>query len=157
MKNLIKLVLSIIICQLAGIIGSYFTVDSIATWYFDLTKPSLKPPNWIFAPVWISLYFMMGISLFLVWQKGLNIQRNKNAFILFIIQLIVNSLWSIVFFGMHEILLAVLVIIILWLLIFASIFSFQPISKPASYLLIPYLLWVSFASYLNISIYILNR
>ncbi len=157
MKNLVKLVLSIIICQLAGVIGSIFTINSINNWYFDLSKPSLNPPNWIFGPVWITLYFLMGISLFLIWQKGLNIQRNKNAFILFIVQLVFNSLWSIVFFGMHQILPAVLVITVLWLLIFACIFSFKPISKPAAYLLIPYLLWVSFASYLNISIYILNR
>ena len=157
MSKLLKLIVSVVICQLAGVIGSIFTIDSIATWYFDLSKPALKPPNWLFGPVWITLYFMMGISLFLVWNKGLNIQRNKNAFILFIIQLVFNSLWSIVFFGMHQIFLAVIVIIILWLLIFACIFSFKPISKPAAYLLIPYLLWVSFASYLNISIYIFNR
>ncbi len=157
LKNVFKLIISIAICQLAGVIGTIFTIDSITTWYFDLSKPSLRPPNWLFAPVWITLYTLMGISLFLVWKKGLNIQRNKNAFILFIIQLVFNSLWSIVFFGMHQLFLSVIVIIILWLLIFACIFSFKPISKTASYLLIPYLLWVSFASYLNISIYILNR
>ncbi len=157
MKNLLKLILSIVICQIAGVIGSIFTINSINNWYFDLSKPSLNPPNWIFGPVWITLYVMMGISLFLIWQKGLDSKRNKNVVFLFIIQLVFNTLWSIIFFGFHQILPAVVVIIILWLLIFSCIFSFKPISKTAAYLLIPYLLWVSFASYLNISIYILNR
>ncbi|MEO8514819.1 MAG: TspO/MBR family protein [Ignavibacteria bacterium] len=157
MSNFIKLITSIIICQLAGFIGTIFTVDSISNWYNYLSKPSLNPPNWIFGPVWITLYTLMGISLYLVWIKGLGVQRNKNAFMLFLVQLVFNSLWSIVFFGLHQILPAVIVIVVLWLLIFACIFSFKPISQPAAYLLIPYLFWVSFASYLNISIYILNR
>ena len=79
MSNIIKLAVSVIICQLAGIIGSLFTFSSINNWYFDLSKPSLNPPNWIFGPVWITLYTLMGIALFLVWKKGLNIKRNKNA------------------------------------------------------------------------------
>ena len=156
-KTIFKLVISIIICQLAGAIGSFFTVDSITNWYLYLNKPQLNPPNWIFGPVWITLYVMMGISLFLIWQKGLDNAKNRSAFILFVIQLVFNSLWSIVFFGYHQVLAAVFVIMVLWLLILACIVRFTPISKPASYLLIPYILWVSFASYLNISIYILNR
>jgi tryptophan-rich sensory protein len=157
MKKLIKLVSSILICQLAGIIGSLFTVPNINSWFIDLNKPLLNPPNWVFGPVWITLYVLMGISLFIVWSKGLTDTFRKNAFSLFIIQLVFNSLWSIVFFGMHQLLLSVIVIIMLWLLIFVNIVHFGKISKAAAYLLIPYILWVSFASYLNISIYLLNR
>lgn len=157
MKKLIKFVLSILFCQLAGIIGSIFTVPNINTWFIDLNKPLLNPPNWVFGPVWITLYILMGISLFIVWNKGLTDTFRKNAFSLFIIQLVFNSLWSIVFFGMHQLLLSVAVIIMLWLLIFVNIVHFGKISKAAAYLLIPYILWVSFASYLNISIYLLNR
>ncbi|HWA07716.1 MAG TPA: TspO/MBR family protein [Ignavibacteria bacterium] len=156
MPKFLKFVVSIIICQLAGVIGSVFTVNNIASWYLDLNKPLLNPPNWVFGPVWITLYFLMGISLFLVWKKGLNSRFNRNAFILFIIQLVFNASWSIVFFGMHQLLLSVFVIIILWLLIFINIVQFGKISRSAAYLLMPYILWVSFASYLNIAIYILN-
>ncbi len=156
MPKFLKFVVSIIICQLAGVIGSVFTVNNIASWYLDLNKPLLNPPNWVFGPVWITLYFLMGISLFLVWKKGLTSRFNRNAFILFIIQLVFNASWSIVFFGMHQLLLSVFVIIILWLLIFINIVQFGKISRSAAYLLMPYILWVSFASYLNISIYILN-
>ncbi len=157
MKKLIKFVISILICQLAGVIGSLFTVPNINSWYINLSKPLLSPPNWVFGPVWITLYLLMGISLFIIWNKGLNDTFRKNAFYLFIIQLVFNSLWSIVFFGMHQLLLSVVVIIMLWLLIFINIVHFGKISKTAGLLLIPYLLWVSFATYLNISIYLLNR
>jgi len=156
MKKIIKLVVSIVVCQLAGVIGSIFTVSNITSWYIDLSKPILNPPGWVFGPVWITLYFLMGIALFLVWNKGLEIQFNRNAFILFIVQLVFNAIWSIVFFGMHQLLISVFVIIILWLLIFVNIVQFGKISKPAAYLLLPYIVWVSFASYLNIAIYILN-
>ncbi|HAX48290.1 MAG TPA: tryptophan-rich sensory protein [Ignavibacteria bacterium] len=156
MKKIIKLVVSIVVCQLAGVIGSIFTVSNINTWYIDLSKPLLNPPNWVFGPVWITLYFLMGIALFLVWNKGLDSRFSKNAFILFIVQLVFNAMWSIVFFGLHQLLISVFVIIILWLLIFVNIVQFGKISKPAAYLLLPYILWVSFASYLNIAIYILN-
>ncbi len=156
MKKLVKLVVSIVVCQLAGVIGSIFTVSNITSWYIDLNKPILNPPSWVFGPVWITLYFLMGIALFLVWNKGLDSQFNKNAFILFIVQLVFNAMWSIVFFGMHQLLISVFVIVILWLLIFVNIVQFGKISKPAAYLLLPYILWVSFASYLNIAIYILN-
>jgi benzodiazapine receptor len=156
MKKIIKLVVSIVVCQLAGVIGSIFTVSNITSWYIDLNKPILNPPSWVFGPVWITLYFLMGIALFFVWNKGLDSPFNRNAFILFIVQLVFNAMWSIVFFGMHQLLISVFVIVILWLLIFVNIVQFGKISKPAAYLLLPYILWVSFASYLNIAIYILN-
>jgi tryptophan-rich sensory protein len=156
-EKFLKFFLSMIGCQLAGVAGSFFTVVSLNNWYLELSKPSLNPPGWIFGPVWITLYAMMGVSIFLVWRSGLENKANRNAALLFVIQLIVNTSWSIVFFAFQQVLLSVFVIIILWFLILACILRFRPISKTASYLLIPYLLWVSFASYLVISIYFLNR
>lgn len=156
MKNILKLILCIGVCQLAGIIGSFYTTDAIPTWYASLNKPSLNPPNWIFGPVWITLYTLMGISLYIVWKKGSETPGVKSAMVIFFIQLIFNSAWSIIFFGSHNIFGALIVIIILWLLILLTIVFFQRLSNIAAYLLIPYILWVSFASYLNYSIYVLN-
>jgi benzodiazapine receptor len=150
MKNVIKFLVSIIVCQLAGGIGSIFTANSVGTWYADLIKPSFSPPNWLFAPVWILLYFLMGISLFLVWSKG------KRGLPIFFIQLVVNAFWSIAFFGLKSPLFGLIVIIILWVLILLTIIKFFKISKLAAWLLIPYIAWVTFATILNFSIWILN-
>lgn len=157
MKSIYRFISSILLCQLAGIIGSIFTLSSVNSWYFDLNKPLLNPPGWVFGPVWITLYFLMGISLFLIWNNENNSSFKKNALILFLIHLIFNASWSIVFFGLHQILLSVIVIIILWLLIFLIIIHFAKISRTASLLLFPYLIWVSFAIYLNVSIYLINK
>lgn len=157
MKNILKFIGCIILCQLAGLIGSIFTFEAIPTWYAGLNKPPLNPPNWVFGPVWTILYTLMGISLFLVWKKGDAGIKIKPAVIIFIIQLILNSVWSIVFFGVKSILGAFILISFLWLAIFITMIQFNKISKPAAYLLLPYLLWVSFASYLNLSVYMLNN
>jgi len=157
MKNLLKLIVCIVICQLAGVIGSIFTMDNISTWYPTLTKPPLQLPNWIFGPVWISLYIMMGISLIFVIKNGFNIPGVKAATAIFAVQLVLNSIWSIVFFGMHELLISVVVIAALWIMILLTMLKFKPISFTAAVLLLPYLLWVSFASYLNSAIYVLNK
>jgi tryptophan-rich sensory protein len=150
-----KLVISIIICQLAGMIGSVFTMPAIPGWYANLNKPSFSPPNWLFGPVWILLYTLMGISLYLVWnQKGS--VGTKTALIFFAVQLGLNTLWSLIFFGLRLPLAAFLEILVLWLFILLTILKFFPISKVAAYLLIPYLLWVSFASLLNFYIFRLN-
>jgi benzodiazapine receptor len=154
--DILKLFISIIICQSAGFIGSIFTTPSIPTWYAFLKKPSFTPPNWLFGPVWITLYILMGISAFLVWKKGLGTEGVKLALCIFIVQLIFNALWSIVFFGQQSIFGGIIIIIILWILILLSIIFFLKISIVAGVLLIPYLFWVSFASLLNISIYKLN-
>lgn len=156
MIEIIKLIASIAICQLAGFIGSFATRQSVGGWYKFLEKPSFNPPSWVFAPVWISLYTIMGISLYLVWRKGLDSPEVKYAIILFLVQLVFNSLWSIVFFGYQSIGGGVIVIIVLWFLILVNIFCFYKISAPAGLLLIPYLLWVSYASLLTISIWRLN-
>jgi benzodiazapine receptor len=152
MKNWPKLIFSIFLCQLAGLIGSVFTTPAISSWYTYLNKPNFNPPNWLFAPVWVSLYTLMGISLYLVWQK----KNNQAAIKIFLAQLILNSLWSIIFFGLRQPFWAFIEIIFLWSLILLTIFRFQKISKIASLLLIPYLLWVSFASFLNFYIFKLN-
>lgn len=155
-KNKIVLfVAALFICFLPGIIGSFFTAPAIDGWYSTLTKPSFNPPSWIFGPVWTALYTMMGISLYLVWTTA-SPKLRKQPVILFLVHLVFNGLWSIVFFAMHNPGLAFLNIIILWGMILALIIKFYPIRKSAAYLLIPYLLWVSFATVLNFSIWQLN-
>ena len=156
MSNIIKLIVSIIICQMAGVIGTIFTVDSISGWYTGLTKPDFNPPNWIFGPVWILLYLMMGVSLFLVWREDLKNAVVKKAFYIFMVQLLFNTLWSIVFFGFQSISSALIIIIVLWLLIIYTILNFLKISRTSGILLIPYLLWVTFAVILNFFIFKLN-
>lgn len=155
--DLMKLAISLALCFLAGFIGSIFTTPSIATWYADLIKPSFNPPNWIFAPVWTILYVLMAISFYLVWQKGTKEKIVQTSLFSFIFQLMLNMLWSIVFFGMHSPLWGFLVIILLWIAILTTIVCFYKVSKLASYVLIPYILWVSFAAVLNYSVFILNR
>ena len=159
MKNFGKLLVSVIICELAGIIGSIFTTSSVRTWYPTLIKPFFQPPNWLFAPVWTALFLLMGIALFLVWsfdkaQDKLIIK--KRALKIFFVQLLFNVLWSIMFFGLKSPLLGFIVIIVLWISILMTIIKFFKISKPAGWLLIPYILWVSFATILNLAILILN-
>jgi tryptophan-rich sensory protein len=140
-----------------GILSVPFTLASIPTWYATLNKPPFSPPNWIFGPVWTALYFMMGISLYLVWMKGLKNKKVKIAMLFFAVQLIFNFLWSLLFFGMHSPQLALVDIFFLLIAISMTMVKFNKISKPASYLLVPYLLWVSFATVLNLSIVVLNR
>ncbi len=155
--NLLKLTISILIAQLAGFIGSLFTSPSIPTWYAILTKPTFNPPNWLFAPVWVSLYFLMAVSAYLVWNRSLEKTGVKIALIFYAIQLVLNSFWSIIFFGLRQPFYAFLEIIILWLFIFLTILSFWKISKPAALLLLPYISWVTFAALLNFSLWQLNR
>ena len=156
MSKILKLVVSILICQGVGVMGAFFTSPAISSWYVTLQKPSFNPPNWIFAPVWILLFLLMGISLYLVWEKGLESKKVKTAIFIFAVQLILNTLWSILFFGLQSPLYAFIEIIILWLAILLTIISFYKISRTAAYLLLPYILWVSFASVLNFSILLLN-
>lgn len=147
--NIPKLFLSIGFCLGAGILGSFFTVSSIPTWYQTLNKPIFSPPNWIFGPVWTILYILMGISLYLIWKK-------KKVPTVFWVQLILNALWSIIFFGMRNPMLALVDIVALWIAIVLTIKASSKINKLASFLLIPYLFWVTFATLLNLFITILN-
>lgn len=151
-----KLFTSIVVSQLAGIIGSLFTSPNIGPWYSTLQKPSFAPPNWVFGPVWTTLFLLMGIAAYLVWNAGLRNKQVKIALGIFTGQLVLNTLWSIIFFGMRAPGAAFVEIVILWLAIIATIIAFAKISKPAAWLLVPYLCWVSFASVLNYYIFRLN-
>jgi len=154
--KILKLIASILICQGVGSIGALFTSPAILTWYTTIQKPSFNPPNWIFAPVWTLLFLMMGISLYFVWSKGWEDKKIKIAVFIFSAQLALNIFWSLLFFGLQSPFYAFIEIIILWLAILLTIISFYKISKIATYLLLPYILWVSFAAVLNFSILILN-
>ena len=154
---LIKLIISIAICLLAGVLGSVFTTPAIPIWYATLIKPSFAPPNCVFFPVWTTLFIMMGISLFLVWQKGLDNGKVKIALSIFGVQLILNVLWSAVFFGLKSPLAGLIVISILWIFILFMIQVFMKVSRTAALLLIPYILWVSFAAVINFFIWRLNN
>lgn len=148
--NLVKIFISILICEAAGIVGSIFTVSSVKTWYMtDLVKPSFNPPSWVFGPVWTTLFLLMGVALYLVWQK-------KKISKWFWIQLLLNILWSILFFGLKRPDLAFLEIMVLWIAILKTILEFGKVDKRAARLLLPYLLWVSFASILNLAVARLN-
>jgi len=155
MKNIFKLIFSILICQLAGFIGSIFTSSSIDDWYKTIQKPSFNPPNWIFAPIWTMLFLMMGISLYFVLIKKRSISIKKGL-IIFSIQLGLNIIWSIIFFSLRNPFFAFIGIIFLWIFIVVTIYKFWFIDKRSSYLLLPYLFWVTFASILNFYIWRLN-
>lgn len=155
--NILKLIVAIGVSELAGIIGSFFTVAAIPTWYAGLKKAPLNPPPWIFGPVWTILYLLMGIAAYLVWSQGLGVQGVAPALIIFGIQLILNTLWSIIFFGLHNPGAALFEIALLWFAILFTTIFFYKVSPLASYLLLPYLAWVSFASYLNYAVWNLNK
>jgi len=155
-SDILKLIVSLIICQLAGFVGSLFTTPSIPIWYASLEKPSFNPPNWVFSPVWISLFVLMGISLFLVWQKTLHYPGVSSALFWFGIQLFLNMLWSVLFFGLKSPFFAFVGIIFLWVAIFLTLIKSFKVSRLAGVLLVPYICWVSFAAVLNFSIWNLN-
>lgn len=157
LHDVAKLAISIVVSQMAGVIGSIFTARTVSSWYLTLKKPGWTPPSGVFAPVWISLYLLMGISAFLVWRKGLGHEWVKTALVLFLIQLALNTLWSAAFFGATSPLAGLFVIVALWVAILATTIAFLRISVVAGLLLIPYISWVGFAAVLNWSIYSLNR
>ncbi len=156
MSNTLKLIIAIVVSQLAGIIGSLFTAPAIAGWYTTLAKPTLNPPAWVFGPVWTTLFVLMGIAAFLVWKRGLDRRDVRIAVGMFLGQLVLNTLWSVIFFGLQSPGGALVEMVFLWLAILATIVVFAKISRPAAWLLAPYILWVSFAGYLNYAIWILN-
>jgi len=149
-----KLIFSLLLPQLAGAIGAIFTIKAIPTWYAFLNKPSFSPPNWLFGPTWLTLYLLMGIAVYLNWIK-----KNKQAKFnvrLFFIHLFFNFIWTPVFFGLHNLFLALIIIIVIWIMIILMIKNFWKVNKISSLLLIPYLIWVTFASLLNYFIWRLN-
>jgi tryptophan-rich sensory protein len=157
MTKIIKLICSVAMCILIGFLGSFATRGSVTTWYADLSHPSFTPPDWTFGVVWPILYVMMGISAFLIWIMGFDKTEVKVALGIFALQLILNGLWTPIFFGLHLIGLALVEIIVMWAAILLTIISFWKISKPAALLLLPYIFWVSFAIVLNASLFVLNR
>jgi tryptophan-rich sensory protein len=154
--DIYRLIIAVLFCQLAGLIGSFFTQPAISTWYAELIKPRFTPPDWVFGPVWISLYILMGIAAFLIWRRGLHHHVVRRALALFGVQLVLNALWSFLFFGLRSPLAGLIGIFILGIAIIFTVRSFLKVSRTAGLLLIPYFLWVSFASGLNLSIWWLN-
>jgi tryptophan-rich sensory protein len=143
--------LALTVC--AGLIGTYFSAPAIPTWYAALAKSPLNPPGWVFGPVWGVLYLLMGVSLHLVWRNGLKREGVKAAVEFFFLQLFLNALWSIFFFGMQNVLLAYMENVLLWFAVLATISAFYRVSRPAAWLLVPYICWVSFAGYLNFEVW----
>jgi len=158
MNKYVKILIFVLTCVGVGYISGMATRSSVTTWFPTLVKPSFNPPSWVFAPVWSTLYIMMGIAAGLVWSRiDFEKEAVRKALLFFAIQLGLNALWSLLFFGLRNPMLAGIEIILLWLMIYETYIKFGKIDKIAGYLFIPYLLWVSFASVLNISIWWLNR
>lgn len=146
------------ICLAVGYVSGVVTRDAITTWYVTIEKPSFNPPNAIFAPVWTTLYVLMGIAAGLVWQQmGTKKEEVRTGLIFFFLQLALNAIWSLLFFGLKNPLLALIEIIILLLMIYETFIKFNKLNKFAGYMFIPYLLWVSFATILNGAIWWLNK
>ena len=158
MQKILRIATVIMTCLAVGYISSIVTRENIPTWYALINKPFFTPPNWVFAPVWTLLYIMMGFAAGSVWNKIDTDEANvKKAFLFFLIQLALNALWSFLFFGLQNPFLASIEIILLWLMIFETYKQFKTIDKLAANLLLPYLVWVSYATLLTISVWYLNR
>jgi benzodiazapine receptor len=155
MRDVVGLLVSIVVCFAAAGLGSFATVDAIPTWYAALHKPSWNPPNQVFGPVWTLLYLMMALAAWLVWRAA-GWPAVRPALGMFAVQLALNVGWSVVFFGLHRPGWAFVEIVVLWAAILATLLLFRPISPRAALLLAPYLLWVSFASVLNLAVWRLN-
>ncbi len=155
-KDLPRFVGALLLPLLAGGVGGVATSKSVATWYPTLKKPALNPPGWIFGPVWTTLYLLMGIAHYLVVREEAEAKLSRPARLFYWLQLALNSLWSVLFFGRRSPLAALVEIVFLWVAIVLTILTFARISRTAALLLLPYLLWVSFATYLNASIWHLN-
>lgn len=152
-----KLIISILICETTGITSGLIANTGMNAWFDALNKPSWNPPAFLFAPVWTFLYLLMGISLWLIWKSAAPVPQKSNAIILFSLQLFLNFWWSIIFFKFHSPAVALVDIILMLILILLTIISFSKLSKPAAWLLVPYIVWVSFATILNYSIWDLNK
>ena len=155
-NDIARLVLCIVACQGAGLLGSIFTNMSVYSWYPALVKPWFTPPDGVIPAVWTLLFTLMGVSLFLAWRAGLTLPQFRGAAYAFVAQFAFNILWSAAFFGLRSPLAGLVVIALLWILILLTIYRFYPLSKEAALLLVPYLAWVSFAALLNYSILVLN-
>jgi benzodiazapine receptor len=151
-----KLAAAILFCLIIGSIGSLVTITGSGSWYSALQKPFFAPPNWVFAPVWITLFVLMGIALYLIWESGTERREVKIALGIFGVQFALNVIWSFLFFGLESPILGLVDILLLWVMIVMTIRAFYRVKKSAAYLLIPYIVWVTIASALNGAIYLLN-
>jgi benzodiazapine receptor len=159
-KNIFKFVISIIVCESVGIIGSFFTFSSVTNWFPTLVKPWFSPPSWLFGPVWIIMYFLMGLSLYIIWNSKAELSKQKyrkQFFILFGIQLILNALWSFLFFGLKTPIYGLIDILFLDIVVAMTIIYAYRVSKYAVILLAPYMVWITFATLLNFEIVLLNK
>ena len=155
-RSVPKLVAAILFCLVLGSLGSFLTVTGSGSWFAQLVKPSFQPPNWLFGPMWTTLFILMGIALYLVWELGTEKPGVRFALAIFGVQFALNIIWSFLFFGLQSPLLGLLDIIILWWMILVTIIIFYRIRKGAAFFLIPYILWVSIATVVNATIYLLN-
>lgn len=155
-RSPVKLVAAVLLCNLAGILGSFVTITGQGSWYATIQKPPFNPPGFVFAPVWTLLFILMGISLYLVWMEGTSKMEVRIALIAFGVQLAFNVLWSYLFFGLQSPFLGLIEILILWVSIAITILLFYRVRRTAAILLIPYLAWVSFATFLTYTIWVLN-
>lgn len=155
-KSIYYILISVAICLLVGFLSGFATQSSVNDWYLTLNKPFFNPPNWVFAPVWSALYVLMGIAAGMVWAKGYYHIWVKTALYHFVFQLLLNALWSIVFFGLKSPLGALFIIIALNILLLFTFKWFKVVKAAAAYLLLPYMAWVAFASLLNAAIWFLN-
>ncbi|HIH50154.1 TPA: tryptophan-rich sensory protein [Candidatus Micrarchaeota archaeon] len=153
----LALVAFIILCEVAGLFGSVFTINSIPTWYAGLSKPAFTPPSWLFAPIWTTLYLLMGISAYLIYESRTRKRGARMALSVFGVQLALNVLWTLAFFGLRSTLLGFAMIVLLWIAIAATIIEFVRIRKDAALLLVPYIVWVTIAAFLNYFLLILNH
>ena len=154
-SQFLKLIVALVVPLSIGAFAGMFTTEAIPGWYASLNRPSFNPPNWIFGPVWTTLYLLMGVSLFIIWKQEKSKERNL-AIVTFFVQLVFNFAWSFIFFYFNYIGLALIEISLLWLSIVIMLVQFYKIKPLAAYLNIPYLMWVSFASALNLSYFLLN-
>jgi tryptophan-rich sensory protein len=156
MKPIFKAIISIALPLAVGAVSGFFTTASVNGWYAGVNKPSFNPPNWLFAPVWTSLYILMGIACFIIWNNNAETKEKQVALRFYGIQLGLNFLWSFIFFYAQQPGWAFIEIILMWIMILLTILSFRKISTVAAWLLVPYICWVSFASVLNFAIWYLN-
>lgn len=152
----VQLIGWMVFCELVGVMGAWFTAPAILMWYPTLTKPVFNPPNWIFGPVWITLYALMGIAAYRIWRIGVAKPAARSATVFFLIHLLFNAVWSVIFFGKQNIPLAFVDISLMWITLIFVIFRFAVWDTLSAYLLLPYLAWVSFATVLNYHFWLLN-
>lgn len=157
MRTALSFIVAVLIPEAVGALSGWATRSGVRTWYVDLEKPAFTPPSWVFAPAWITLYFLMGVASWLVWRQGADRPEVRAALGLYAAQLVLNGLWSLLFFGARRPGIALVEIVVLFVLIVATTWRFFPLSRAAGWLMVPYAAWVAFATALNAGIWWMNR